>query len=64
MIAYYKGKRMRAEGYVSIESHHAELSYNGIYTSLYTLVSAIENRRCIIEDILVTLHRMRLDKQP
>jgi hypothetical protein len=62
LTAYYRGKRMRAEGYVHIDVHHAELIYNGINNALYIYPSSVERRRHVVEDLLVALHRIRLDK--
>jgi len=63
MTAYYMGKRLRAEGYVYVSVHHAELIYNGINNALYIYVSTEESRRHLVEDLLVALHQRRLDKQ-
>lgn len=63
MTAYYLGKRMRAEGYVHVTIHHAELIYAGINNALYVQISTEESRRHLVEDLLVALHQRRLDKQ-
>jgi len=66
MIVYYwksgSRSRLRAEGYVLISVHEAQVIYNGISILIYTGNLSPQTRMHLVEDLFITLHQKRLDK--